>query len=168
MGAQPSFEYLYRNYRQPLLALIGRYIRCTSEREDVLQDVFIRVHSALPNFRGESSHYTWLYRITVNTALNHLRRQSTRLTKALQCEDWELDTVDPNSPEALAMAQELETQIAQVMRQLDWVNKDAFLLYSRIGLTYDAIAQLLDCPVGTVRSRISRTRINLHQSMSTA
>ena len=161
----PTFEQIYTEYRRPLLSVIGRFIGCPSEREDVLHDVFIRVHRALPRFRGDSSMFTWLYRIAVNTSLNHLRRQSSRVNDAFEPDESVPEAVTVESPEALAIAQQSEAQVAAVMAQLDWVNKDAFLLYSRIGLTYEAIADLLHCPVGTVRSRISRTRLSLRHSL---
>lgn len=161
-----SIDWLYSSYRQPLLRIIGRYVRCPAECEDVLHDVFLRVHRALPGFRGDSAHFTWLYRIAVNTSLNYIRRRSFRQSQeGVSAEEIELEVPTADSPEALAIAQQCQDQVDAVMRQLDWTNKDAYLLYSQIGLTYESIAQLLGCPVGTVRSRISRTRINLRAGL---
>lgn len=158
----PTIDGLYSRYRLPLLQIIGRYVRCPAEREDVLHDVFLRVHRALPGFRGDSALFTWLYRIAVNTSLNYIRRKSFRLAdETVSVEQLELEVSSADDPELLASAQQCQERMEAVMKQLGWANKDAYLLYSKTGLSYDSIARLLGCPVGTVRSRIARTRSNL-------
>ncbi len=159
-----SLEGLYLSYRVRLLSVIGRYIRCPNEREDVLHDMFLRLHRTLPDFRGDAALYTWLYRIAVNTSLNHIRKPSYRgvLLNDSQSEKSP-DVLCNNGPESLAIAEESAEQLVEVMSGLEWSNKDAFLLYSQSGLSYESIAMLLHCPVGTVRSRIARTRKNLRR-----
>lgn len=166
MQSAQLVEALYIRYRSPLLAVIGRYVRCPNEREDVLHDVFLRVQRSLPGFRGDSALYTWLYRIAINTSINHVRSFGYRSVLLKKDEDEYVPQLpDIDDPESLAIAAESAERVAAVMAQLEWTSKDAFLLSSRVGLSYESIADLLDCPIGTVRSRIFRTRENLRRSI---
>lgn len=163
-GDRRAFDLLVLKYQQKILKLIMRYVRDQSEALDVSQEAFVKAYRALPAFRGESAFYTWLYRIAINTAKNHL--------VAIQRKplEYELDSQDPDSaernphlreedgPEGLAMQEELRQTLERALAELPEELRTAILLREIEGLSYEEIAVAMDCPVGTVRSRIFRAR----------
>lgn len=163
-GDKKAFDLLVIKYQHKLFKLISRYIRDTSEVQDVAQEAFIKAYRALPNFRGESAFYTWLYRIAINTAKNSLVAQGRRPP------DGDIDVVDAEqysgdsalkeyaTPEHVLLRGEIERAVYQVIEQLPEDLRTAITLRELEGLSYDEIAQAMDCPVGTVRSRIFRAR----------
>ncbi len=170
-GDKQAFNLLVSKYQQRILVLIGRFIRDPMEREDVSQEAFIKAYRALPNFRGESAFYTWLYRIAVNTAKNHLMAAKRRPP----AQDYDLDEVqysfqaakfaDFNTPEASAMNDELAAVITKSIANLPENLKEAIMLRELEGMSYEEIAQIMDCPIGTVRSRIFRAREHIDEAM---
>ena len=163
-GDRSAFDLLVIKYQHKILKLIMRYVRDPSEALDVAQEAFMKAYRAAPSFRGDSAFYTWLYRIAINTAKNHLVALGRRPTH------FNLDTQDPEQAEALADLRDLDTPdgIAQSDEIRDTVNKairdlpeelrTAILLREIEGMSYEEIAQTMECPVGTVRSRIFRAR----------
>jgi RNA polymerase sigma-70 factor (ECF subfamily) len=163
-GDRSAFDLLVIKYQHKILKLIMRYVRDPSEALDVAQEAFMKAYRAAPSFRGDSAFYTWLYRIAINTAKNHLVALGRRPTH------FNLDTQDPEQSEALADLRDLDTPdgIAQSDEIRDTVNKairdlpeelrTAILLREIEGMSYEEIAQTMECPVGTVRSRIFRAR----------
>ena len=163
-GDRRAFDLLVIKYQQKILKLIMRYVRDQSEALDVSQEAFVKAYRALPGFRGESAFYTWLYRIAINTAKNHL--------VALQRKpvEYELDAQDPEyaernphlrdeeNPEGLAMQEQLRETLEKAIAELPEELRTAIMLREIEGLSYEEIAAAMDCPVGTVRSRIFRAR----------
>lgn len=163
-GDKRAFDLLVLKYQHKLFSIIGRYIRDQSEVQDVAQEAFIKAYRALPNFRGDSAFYTWLYRIAINTAKNYLVSRSRRppLTD-VAVEDAEFYTGadllrDVASPEATLQCQELEAMVSVAIRELPEDLRTAVTLREMEGMSYEDIATIMDCPVGTVRSRIFRAR----------
>ena len=163
-GDRRAFDLLVLKYQQKVANLIGRYLRDTSEVLDVTQDAFIKAYRALAGFRGESAFYTWLYRIAVNTVKNHLVAQGRRPPgDDLDAETAEQMDMGGRLREYATPERELLTdEIAQtVQRALDDLPEDlrtAIVLRELEGLSYEEIAQAMECPIGTVRSRIFRAR----------
>ncbi len=163
-GDKQAFNVLAQKYQHKILKLISRYIHDQTEALDVAQETFIKAYRALPNFRGDSSFYTWLYRIGLNTAKNHLAALSRRLPDsdidAQDAERYDIDSrlKDHDSPEALAMRDEIERTIFAAMEELPEDLHTAITLREFKGLTYEEVAEVMDCPIGTVRSRIYRAR----------
>lgn len=164
-GDQRAFALLVEKYQRKLGRLLGRMIRDSAEVEDVVQESFIKAYRALPNFRGDSAFYTWLYRIGINTAKNHLVAMGRRpnLTSDIEVEDAEnfedgdeLRTVD--TPETELMGKEIAKTVNDAMEALPEELKSAISLREIEGLSYEEIASLMNCPIGTVRSRIFRAR----------
>lgn len=164
-GDQRAFALLVEKYQRKLGRLLGRMIRDSAEVEDVVQESFIKAYRALPNFRGDSAFYTWLYRIGINTAKNHLVAMGRRpnLTSDIEVEDAEnfedgdeLRTVD--TPETELMGKEIAKTVNDAMEALPEELKSAISLREIEGLSYEEIANLMNCPIGTVRSRIFRAR----------
>jgi RNA polymerase sigma-70 factor, ECF subfamily len=163
-GDKRAFDLLVRKYQQRIMALISRYIRNRSEIADVAQEAFIKAYRALPNFRGDSQFYTWLYRIAINSAKNYLASQSRRPQTAT------VDGLDPEqladlagqtdnaSPERLLLTAELKRVIDAAIAELPEELRTALLLREIDGLSYEEIAEVMECPIGTVRSRIFRAR----------
>jgi len=163
-GDRGAFDLLVLKYQQKILKLIMRYVRDQTEALDVSQEAFVKAYRALPAFRGESAFYTWLYRIAINTAKNHLVAMQRRPV------EYELDSQDPDSaernprlreeddPEGLAMQEELRQTVERALAELPEELRTAILLREIEGLSYEEIAVAMDCPVGTVRSRIFRAR----------
>ena len=163
-GDKRAFDLLVLKYQGRMHAIVGRFVRDTDEVSDVVQDAFIKAYRALPNFRGESQFYTWLYRIAVNTAKNYLVARSRRPPSS------DIDVVDAEyydgsdylkdlgTPENNLFRDELGTLIHKAISDLPEDLRTAVTLREFEGLSYDEIAEIMDCPVGTVRSRIFRAR----------
>ncbi len=163
-GDKRAFDLLVKKYQHKIIALVGRYINDPHEQQDVAQEAFIKAYRAINNFRAESAFYTWMYRIAINTAKNHLVSRSRRPPGTdVDMEDAENFSLtssmrDNDSPEANLMRDELETRIFATLNQLPDDLKTAISLREFEGLSYEDIAQIMQCPVGTVRSRIFRAR----------
>ena len=170
-GDQRAFDLLVRKYQHRIFALISRYVRDQDEVQDVAQDAFIKAWRALPRFRGDSAFYTWLYRIAVNTAKNHLVSQGRRPPGSdIDAEDAEqfIDADglrDIGTPESNLMSEELEAVIHKAIDGLPQELKTAVTLREFEGLSYEDIAAVMECPVGTVRSRIFRAREAIEQAI---
>ena len=161
-GDSAAFDALVRKYQHRITALIGRYIADWSECQDVAQETFIRAYRALPNFRGDAQFYTWLHRIAVNTAKNHLvaqnRRPPTDDVDAGEAELFGTRLRDTDTPEHELLRQEIERTVMRVVEGLPEELRAAITLREVDGLSYEDIAQKMGCPIGTVRSRIFRAR----------
>lgn len=163
-GDKRAFDLLVKKYQHKIIALVGRYVNDHHEQQDVAQEAFIKAYRAINSFRAESAFYTWMYRIAINTAKNHLVSRSRRPPGTdVDMEDAENFSLtssmrDNDSPEANLMRDELETRIFATLNQLPDDLKTAISLREFEGLSYEDIAQIMQCPVGTVRSRIFRAR----------
>lgn len=163
-GDKKAFDVLVLKYQQKVANLISRYIRDSSEVLDVTQEAFIKAYRALPKFRGESAFYTWLYRVAINTAKNHLAAQSRRPPQgdieAETAEQMDMGTrlKEHDTPEHLAMQDEIAHTIKQALDGLPAELRTAITLRELEGMSYEEIAQAMECPIGTVRSRIFRAR----------
>ena len=162
-GDLRAFDLLVLKYQGRIVALVSRYVSDAGEVEDVTQEAFIKAYRALGKFRGDSAFYTWLYRIAANAAKNHLVAKGRRPGADATIEDAEgFDEggmlSESASPEALAMGGELAEVIESALNALPDELKAALMLREFDGLSYDDIADVLGCPVGTVRSRIFRAR----------
>jgi len=163
-GDKKAFDLLVLKYQLRLSKLVSRFLRNQSDVPDVVQEAFIKAYRALPNFRGESAFYTWLYRIAINTAKNHLVAQSRKnpanSIDVQDAEDYGASEwlKEYASPEREALASELEATIHQAMGGLPSDLREAVTLREIEGLSYEDIAAVMDCPIGTVRSRIFRAR----------
>jgi len=163
-GDQEAFNLLVLKYQHRILKLVNRYVRDPSEAEDIAQETFIKAYKALPTFRGDSAFYTWLYRIAANTAKNVLVSSRRRMV------DYNLDMQDPedyaaqallkegDTPEGMLLTEEIRKTVTETMHQLPDDLREAITLRELEGLSYEEIAEVMDCPVGTVRSRIFRAR----------
>jgi len=163
-GESGAFDLLVRKYQHRIAGLIGRYISDWSECQDVAQDTFMRAYRAIGNFRGDAQFYTWLHRIAVNTAKNHLvsskRRPPTDDIDAVDAEQFDsgIRLRDTDTPERQMMRQEVERTVMRVVEALPEDLRAAITMREVDGLSYDEIAQKMNCPIGTVRSRIFRAR----------
>ena len=164
-GDKHAFELLVAKYQRKLVRLISRIVRDPAEVEDVAQEAFIKAYRALPQFRGESAFYTWLYRIGVNTAKNFLVAQGRRAPTSTEKDAEEAETFedagqlrDINTPESILMSRQVAMTVNAAMDKLPEELRTAITLREVEGMSYDEIAQLMDCPIGTVRSRIFRAR----------
>jgi len=167
-GDLRAFDLLVLKYQGRIAALISRYVSDAGEVEDVTQEAFIKAYRALGKFRGDSAFYTWLYRIAANAAKNHLVAKGRRPGADATIEDAEgFDEggllSESASPEALAMGGELAEVVESALNALPNELKAALMLREFDGLSYDDIADVLGCPVGTVRSRIFRAREAIDQ-----
>jgi RNA polymerase sigma-70 factor (ECF subfamily) len=163
-GDQTAFNLLVLKYQHRVLKLVGRFVNDAAEAEDVAQEAFLKAYRALASFRGDSAFYTWLYRIAINTAKNALVSQRRRPV------DFDLDLQDPeqydrqarlkesDTPEGVLLTEEIRTVVEEAMAQLPEDLRTAIVLRELEGLSYEEIAEAMDCPVGTVRSRIFRAR----------
>lgn len=167
-GEKEAFDVLVLKYQHKLLKLISRYIRDSSEALDVAQESFLKAYRALPNFRGESAFYTWLYRIAINTAKNHLVSESRRPpvsdVDSVDAEqlNGESDLKEYATPERLLLKEEIQNTVAEAIGELPEDLKMAITLRELEGLSYEEIAHAMDCPIGTVRSRIFRARESIN------
>jgi RNA polymerase sigma-70 factor (ECF subfamily) len=163
-GDKKAFDVLVLKYQHKVGNLISRYIRDSSEVLDVTQEAFIKAYRALPKFRGESAFYTWLYRVAINTAKNHLAAQARRPPgddiEADMAEQMDMGSPlkEYATPENLALQREIAQTIQKALDQLPEDLRTAITLRELEGLTYEEIAQAMECPIGTVRSRIFRAR----------
>lgn len=164
-GDRQAFGLLVAKYQRRLLRLVSRLVRDPAEAEDVAQEAFIKAYRALPQFRGDSAFYTWLYRIAINTAKNTLvsrERSPISYEINLNSEDDAPDVVsrlrDPDTPEGLALTEEIRSTVTAAIDALPEDLRTAIVLRELDGMSYEEIAAAMDCPVGTVRSRIFRAR----------
>ena len=165
-GETGAFDALVRRYQHKVVKLVMRYVRNPTEAEDIAQDAFIKAYRALPRFRGDSAFYTWLYRIAINTAKNSLAsraRNPVQLDVGGGGDDddrpgLEERMIDAATPEALALTEEIRDTVTAAIDQLPDDLRTAIMLRELEGLSYEEIAKTMDCPVGTVRSRIFRAR----------
>lgn len=163
-GDSRAFDMLVLKYQHRIFSLISRYVRDADEVQDVAQEAFIKAYKALPNFRGESAFYTWLYRIAINTAKNYLVSRSRRPPgKDVELEDAQYyesggSLRDVESPENVLFGEELKVVVDGAIGALPEDLRTAITLREFDGLSYEDIADIMDCPVGTVRSRIFRAR----------
>lgn len=163
-GDNRAFDLLVLKYQSKIQGLVSRYVNDTHEVQDVTQEAFIKAYRALPRFRGDSAFYTWLYRIAINTAKNHLVAKGRRPPGS----DVEIDDAehyegggalrDMENPENQLFSQELSDVVNNAIKELPDDLRSAVTLREFDGLSYEDIADIMDCPVGTVRSRIFRAR----------
>jgi RNA polymerase sigma-70 factor (ECF subfamily) len=163
-GDKAAFDLLVRKYQHRVLKLVSRFVPDAAEAEDVAQEAFLKAYRALASFRGDSAFYTWLYRIAINTAKNALVSNRRRPV------DFDLDLQDPeqydrharlkegDTPEGVLLTEEIRSVVEKAMEQLPEDLRTAIVLRELEGLSYEEIAEAMDCPVGTVRSRIFRAR----------
>jgi len=163
-GDRSAFDLRVAKYQHKILNLIMRYVKDSSEAMDVAQEAFIKAYRAVPSFRGDSAFYTWLYRIAINTAKNHLVA-ARRRPVSLDIDPGDAEGFEPfaalrdgDTPERLALTDEIGEAINQAVEELPEELRTAILLRELEGMSYEEIAQAMDCPVGTVRSRIFRAR----------
>lgn len=164
-GDDQAFEVLFAKYQRKVARLLSRYIRDQSEVEDVSQEAFIKAYRALPSFRGESAFYTWLYRISINTAKNYLVAQGRRAPTSTEFDVDEAESFedagqlrDINTPESLMQSRQIGETVDAAMAGLPDDLRSAIMLREIEGLSYEEIAEAMSCPIGTVRSRIFRAR----------
>ncbi len=164
-GDKRAFDLLVSKYQRKLGRLLSRFIRDPGEVEDVTQEAFIKAYRALPNFRGDSAFYTWLYRIGINTAKNYLVSMGRRAPTSTEMDAEEAETMDSgeqlrdlNTPENQLMSRQVGETVNQTLEQLPEELRMALTLREIEGLSYEEIATVMECPVGTVRSRIFRAR----------
>lgn len=162
-GDKRSFDFLVLKYQHKVLALVRRFVRDHAEAEDVAQEAFIKAFRAINSFRGESAFYTWLYRIAVNTAKNSLDARKRRPGSDVDIDDVEEYGFSENlkteeNPESLLATQDLQRIVDETLAALPEELRRALMLREFDGLAYEDIAQVMDCPIGTVRSRIFRAR----------
>jgi RNA polymerase sigma-70 factor (ECF subfamily) len=164
-GDKAAFELLVAKYHRKIIRLVSRLVRDAAEVEDVTQEAFIKAYRALPQFRGESAFYTWLYRIAVNTAKNHLATQGRRAPTSTEANAEEAETFaeadqlrDINTPESMLMSKQIAQTVNLAMEALPDELRTAITLREIEGLSYEEIAEAMGCPIGTVRSRIFRAR----------
>jgi RNA polymerase sigma-70 factor (ECF subfamily) len=170
-GDKHAFDLLVLKYQHRIIKLIMRYVRDPAEAMDVSQEAFLKAYRAIPNFRGESAFYTWMYRIAINTAKNHLvaakRRPLEYASEITEPEefDWHANMQDGDSPEGQAMGDDLRQTVEKTIELLPDELRTAIVLRELDGLSYEQISQVMECPVGTVRSRIFRAREALDKSI---
>jgi RNA polymerase sigma-70 factor (ECF subfamily) len=162
-GDKSAFDLLVRKYQHRIAAVVSRFIRDYGECQDVVQDSFIKAFKSLNSFRGDSQFYTWMYRIAVNTAKNHLASRKRRPGADVELEDAEfieggIYVQNNDTPEHELLREELAQVVSKVLAQLPDEIRQAITLREMEGLSYEEIAEVMNSPVGTVRSRIFRAR----------
>ena len=164
-GDKHAFGLLVSKYQRKLSRLLSRFVKDQAEVEDVAQEAFVKAYRALPSFRGDSAFYTWLYRIGINTAKNYLVAMGRRAPTVTDFDSEEAEEFgggdqlrDINTPESLLMTKQIANTVNEAMRQLPEELRAAIQLREIEGLSYEEIAAAMDCPIGTVRSRIFRAR----------
>ena len=170
-GDNRAFDLLFHRYKHRLRSAVSRILDNREDVDDVVQDAFVKAYRALPKFRGDSQFFTWLYRIATNTAKNHL------VAKARKHTNTDIDIYEETSsneythlqenenPENLLESRELELLIKDTVQNLEPELRSAITLREHAGLSYEQIAQIMDCPVGTVRSRIFRARASVSEKI---
>ncbi len=168
-GDKRAFDLLVIKYQRKILVLVGSYIKNSPEVQDVSQEVFTKAYKALEKFRGESTFYTWLYRIAINTTKNYLvaknRRPPDRDVDVNDSENFEFPLKDNETPEGILRKDQVEKIVYKVIRSLPNELRTALTLREMNGLRYEEIAKIMDCPVGTVRSRIFRARVMIERAL---
>ncbi len=163
-GDKKAFDLLVGKYQHKIANLVGRYVRESADVQDLVQETFIKAYRALANFRGDSAFYTWLYRIAINTAKNHIVAQSRRPPgsdiDAADAEQFIGDSAlkEYASPERITLKDEIADVVVKTIDSLPDDLREALMLREMDGLSYEEIADAMDCPIGTVRSRIFRAR----------
>jgi RNA polymerase sigma-70 factor (ECF subfamily) len=164
-GDKQAYGLLVEKYQRKLARLLSRFIRDSAEVEDVTQEAFIKAYRALPSFRGDSAFYTWLYRIGINTAKNYLMAMGRRAPTSTEVEAEEAEGFeegeqlrDINTPESVLLSKEIAETVNATIEQLPEELRKAIQMREIEGMSYEDIAQAMDCPIGTVRSRIFRAR----------
>jgi RNA polymerase sigma-70 factor (ECF subfamily) len=171
-GDKKAFDLLVLKYQQKISNLISRYIRDPHEVLDVTQEAFIKAYRALPNFRGDSAFYTWLYRIAINTAKNYLvaqgRRPPTDDVEAETAEQMDVGVrlKETGTPENYVLTDEISQTVQKAIEDLPEDLRTAIVLRELEGMSYEEIANAMSCPVGTVRSRIFRAREAIDKKLS--
>ena len=171
-GDSKAFDLLVRKYQHRIVALIGRYVSDWSECQDVAQEAFLRAYRAMGSFRGDAQFYTWLHRIAVNTAKNHLvahgRRPPTDDIDVADAEQYDsgIRLRDNDTPERELMRQQMEQTVMRAVEALPEELRNAITLREVDGLSYEEIAARMGCPIGTVRSRIFRAREAIEQELA--
>lgn len=169
-GDARAFELLVRKYQHKVIKLVARYVS-SADAPDVAQEAFIKAYRALPNFKGNSAFYTWLYRISINTAKNYLvaraRRPASQDVDVADAEAFgHMDRFsEQDTPEALLESEEIRDAVIASIRELPEDLRTAIMLREIDGMSYEEIAQSMDCPVGTVRSRIFRARAAIEEKL---
>jgi RNA polymerase sigma-70 factor (ECF subfamily) len=170
-GERGAFDLLVLRYQHKVIKLVARLLRDPTEAEDVAQDAFVKAYRALGSFRGDSAFYTWLYRIAVNTARNVMAsRQRRPLDYEADLNESEQSAVESrmrhtDTPEAAVLSEEIHQTVNHAVEQLPEDLRTAIILREVEGLSYEEIAEAMDCPVGTVRSRIFRAREAIDRSL---
>ncbi|HIF54261.1 MAG: RNA polymerase sigma factor RpoE [Methylococcales bacterium] len=171
-GDKSAFDLLVIKYQHRIIQLVNRYVKDPSEAQDVAQEAFIKAYRALGNFRGDSAFYTWLYRIAINTAKNYLVSRNRRYS------DYQVDIQDAeqvenapqlkgiDTPEYMLINDEIVAVIKLAIEKLPEEMKIAIMLREFEGMSYEEIAQAMECPVGTVRSRIFRAREAIDEKLN--
>ena len=164
-GDKQAFGLLVAKYQRKLMRLLSRLIRDAAEVEDVAQETFVKAYRALPSFRGDSAFYTWLYRIGINTAKNYLVSQGRRAPTSTGFDSEEAESFDEgeqlrdiNTPERMLLSKQIGETVESAMEALPDDLRTAIVLRELEGLSYEEIAGIMGCPIGTVRSRIFRAR----------
>jgi len=170
-GEKAAFDLLVLKYQHRIIKLVSRYVREPSDALDISQETFLKAYRALPNFRGDSAFYTWIYRIAINTAKNYLVAL-TRRPNEIDLEYDNGDALDINSlqknldtPEHLLLTEEIRETILDATAKLPDELREAITLREADGLSYEEIAEVMACPIGTVRSRIFRARDAIDQRL---
>lgn len=163
-GDKTAFDLLVRKYEHKIVKLVNRYVHDSAAALDVAQEAFLKAYRALPGFRGDSAFYTWMYRIAINTAKNYLVAEGRRPV------DYDLDLQDPeqydrharlsdgDTPERMVLTEEIRETVERAIAELPDDLRTAIVLREMEGMSYEEIATTMECPVGTVRSRIFRAR----------
>jgi len=172
-GDKTAFDLLVRKYQHKVVKLVTRYLRDPADAEDVAQEAFIKAYRAIPQFRGDSAFYTWLYRIAINTAKNAIvSRDRSPIEFDLDLQNVEESNfmqsrlADAETPESLLQTEEIRETVNRAIEALPEDLRTAIVLRELEGLSYEDIAQAMDCPVGTVRSRIFRAREAIDKRLS--
>jgi len=171
-GDKQAFELLVAKYQRKLARLLSRFVRDAAEVEDVTQEAFIKAYRALPSFRGESAFYTWLYRIGINTAKNYLVAMGRRAPTTTEFDSEDAENFDDgdqlrdvNTPENELMSKQIAKTVTDTMEALPEELRTAIVLREIDGLSYEDIATVMNCPIGTVRSRIFRARESIAERL---